>query len=340
MSVTKHQLIRYKILDQCFRNPGRTYFIEDLINACNDVIFEIDPSIKGVSRRTIFLDIEFMESEAGWSVPLERYSLGRRCYYRYSDLSFSISNQPLNLVEAEQLKSALIVMSRFSGVPQFEWVDELIPQLKAHFGLKDKDQPVISFQSNQYLKGKEHLSVLFDAINNEQVLFIHYKDFKTSESYSFHFHPYFLKQYNNRWFVFGRNNESNKSDYNVALDRIISIESSALKFIENEIIWEDISNEDYFGDIIGVSKPEGGKLEKIELMFSEALAPYIKTKPIHSSQVDKVTEGGLYVKLEVIPNYELEQLILSFGEGVKVLAPDSLKERILNRIQSNLDQYH
>jgi len=340
MSVTKHQLIRYKILDQCFRNPGRTYFIEDLINACNDAIIEIDPKSKGISRRTIFMDIEFMESEAGWSVPLERYTLGRRCYYRYSDLSFSISNQPLNLVEAEQLKSALIVMSRFSGVPQFEWVDELIPQLKVQFGLKDKDQPVISFQSNQYLKGKEYLSVLFQAINNEQVLHIQYKDFKSSESYSFHLHPYFLKQYNNRWFVFGRNHESNKSDYNAALDRIISIESTTLKFIDSEIIWEDVSNEDYFGDIIGVSKPEGADLEKIELLFTPSLAPYIVTKPIHSSQIDKQVEDGLLVKIEVIPNYELEQLILSFGEGVKVLAPDSLQERILNRIQTNLDQYN
>lgn len=340
MSVTKHQLIRYKILDQCFRNPGRSYFIEDLINACNDAIIEIDPTSKGISRRTIFMDIEFMESEAGWSVPLERYNLGRRCYYRYSDLSFSISNQPLNLVEAEQLKSALIVMSRFSGVPQFEWVDELIPQLEGQFDLKKREHSIMSFESNQYLKGKEFISKLFTAINNKQVLNITYKDFKYNEAYSFNFHPYFLKQYNNRWFVFGRNHDSNKSDYNVALDRIISIESNALKFIDSDIIWEDISNEDYFGDIIGVSKPEGGVLEKIELMFSEALSPYIKSKPIHSSQVDKETDRGLYVKLEVIPNFELEQLILSFGEGVKVLSPNSLRERILNRIKSSLNQYY
>jgi len=334
MSVTKHQLIRYKILDQCFRNPGRSYFIEDLINACNDAIIEIDPTSKGISRRTIFMDIEFMESEAGWSVPLERYTSGRRCYYRYSDLSFSISNQPLNLVEAEQLKSALIVMSRFSGVPQFEWVDELIPQLKAQFGLKDKDQPVISFQSNQYLKGKEHLSVLFDAINNEQVLHIQYKDFKTSESYSFHFHPYYLKQYNNRWFVFGRNHESENSTWNVALDRIIFIENAQMKYTPTDIIWED-----YFDDFIGVTKPEGGELEKIQLIFSETLSPYIKTKPIHSSQIDKETVGGLLVKIEVIPNYELEQLILSYGEGVRVISPEYLIQKIKNRIQSSLDNY-
>jgi predicted DNA-binding transcriptional regulator YafY len=280
------------------------------------------------------MDIEFMESEAGWSVPLERYTLGRRCYYRYSDLSFSISNQPLNLVEAEQLKSALIVMSRFSGVPQFHWVDELIPQLKAQFSLKDKDQPIISFQSNQYLKGKEHLSVFFDAINNEQVLRIEYKDFKTSESYFFHFHPYYLKQFNNRWFVLGRNHESENSTWNVALDRVIFIENAQMKYLPSDIIWDD-----YFDDFIGVTKPKSGELEKVELIFSKALSPYIKTKPVHSSQINKETDEGLSVKIEVIPNYELEQLILSYGEGVRIISPEYLIKKIKSRIQSSLDNY-
>jgi predicted DNA-binding transcriptional regulator YafY len=334
MSVNKYAFIRYKVLDRCFSNPGRMYFIQDLIDECNLVLTDYDPTCSGISRRTIFLDIEFMESEFGWSVPLERYTVGKRCYYRYSDLSFSITNQPLNMVEAEQLKSALIIMSRFSGVPQFEWVDELIPQLEGQFDLKQREHSIMSFESNQYLKGKEFLSKLFTAINNKQVISITYKDFKQNEAYSFNFHPYFLKQYNSRWFVFGRHNEFEKTDWNVALDRIISIEDTVLKFIECEIIWDD-----YFDDFIGVSKPEGADLEKIELLFTPSLAPYIVTKPIHSSQIDKYVDDGLLVKIEVIPNYELEQLILSFGEGVRLLKPQSLVNRIKLRIENMLNNY-
>lgn len=334
MSVNKYAFIRYKVLDRCFRNPGRMYFIEDLIDECNLVLTDYDPTCSGISRRTIFLDIEFMESEFGWSVPLERYTVGKRCYYRYSDLSFSITNQPLNMVEAEQLKSALIIMSRFSGVPQFEWVDELIPQLESQFDLKHREHSIMSFESNQYLKGKEFISKLFTAINNKQVIYVTYKDFKHNEAYTFNFHPYYLKQYNSRWFVFGRNHESGKLDQNVALDRIVSIEETALKFIECDIIWDE-----YFDDFIGVSKPEGADLEKIELLFTPSLAPYIVTKPIHSSQIDKQVEDGLLVKIEVIPNYELEQLILSYGEGVKVLSPDYLIQKIKSRISISLDHY-
>jgi predicted DNA-binding transcriptional regulator YafY len=334
MSISKHALIRYNVLDRCFRNPGRNYFINDLIEECTEALMEYDPASNGISRRTIFMDIEFMESEAGWSVPLERYFLGKRCYYRYSDLNFSISNQPLNMVEADQLKSALLVMSRFSGVPQFEWVDELIPQLEAQFDLKHREQPIMSFQSNQYLKGKEFLSVLFDAINNEQVLALTYKDFRTTDSYTFHFHPYYLKQYNNRWFVLGRNHEFDQNTWNAALDRIISVEKADLTYVPSQTNWEE-----YFDDFIGVSKPEGGKLEKIELHFAPDVAPYIQTKPIHPSQVAKPKENGLAVRIEVIPNFELEQLLLSYGQGVKVISPKHLKEKIKNRLQQAIDQY-
>lgn len=334
MSINKYAFIRYKVLDRCFRNPGRMYFIEDLIDECNLVLIDYDPNCGGVSRRTIFMDLEFMESEFGWSVPLERYFVGRRCYYRYFDLKFSITNQPLNMIEADQLKSALIIMSRFSGVPQFEWVDELIPQLESQFHLKQRDYPIMSFESNEYIKGKEFLPKLFDAINSQQVIEINYKDFKTAEAYTFNFHPHYLKQYNNRWFVFGRQNEFEKDKWNVALDRIVSIKETALKYIQSDIVWKD-----YFDDFIGVTKPEDGTLEKIELHFYPLLAPYIKTKPIHTSQSSREVTNGLYVKIDVIPNFELEQLILSFGEGVAVISPEHLKLKILERLNKSLSQY-
>ena len=334
MSINKYAFIRYKVLDRCFRNPGRMYFIEDLIDECNLVLIDYDPNCGGVSRRTIFMDLEFMESEFGWSIPLERYFVGRRCYYRYFDLKFSITNQPLNMIEADQLKSALIIMSRFSGVPQFEWVDELIPQLESQFDLKQREYPIMSFESNEYIKGKEFLPKLFDAINSQQVIEINYKDFKTPEAYTFNFHPHYLKQYNNRWFVFGRHNESEKDKWNLALDRIVSIKETALQYIQYDIVWED-----YFDDFIGVTKPEDGSLEKIELHFYPLLAPYIKTKPIHTSQSSMEVTNGLHVKIEVIPNFELEQLILSFGEGVKVISPEHLKLKILDRLNKSLIQY-
>lgn len=85
-----------------------------------------------------------MESDQGWSVPLEKKRDGRRVYYRYSDPNFSISNEPLNESEINQIEAAVSVLSRFSGAPQFEWVQELIPVLKDRLGLKESKKEVIS----------------------------------------------------------------------------------------------------------------------------------------------------------------------------------------------------
>ena len=121
-----------------------------------------------------------MESEQGWSIPLEKVKDGRRAFYRYEEASFSINKQPLNDAEAEQLKSAMLVLTRFKGLPQFEWVNELIPKLDKTFGLYTKNQEIISFDNNQFLIGTEFITPLFKAIQNKQtlIMFVRAQDIK------------------------------------------------------------------------------------------------------------------------------------------------------------------
>ena len=329
MSVNKNALIRYQVLDRCFRNTGRMYFWEDLLEECNKVLMDFDPNNEGIQRRQLFDDIRFMESEQGWSIPLGRIRHGRKVYYRYEDLSFSISNQPLNYSEAEQIKSALQIFSRFSGTPQFEWVNEMIPMLESKLGLIERKNEVISFESNIDLKGLHFLTPLFNAIINERVLSVTYKDFKSSEPYEITFHPYFLKQYNNRWFAFGLNSDNHVPNWNLALDRIESLSETSLKYKPSKTDWEE-----YFYDLVGVTRPEGVDLQEIFLKFTPEVAPYIITKPLHPSQKHKNDPTGLKVRIKVIQNFELERLILSFGEQVQVISPQDFKERISQRLNS------
>ncbi len=121
MATNKHAKIRYQTLDKCFRNPGRRYYIEDLIEACNNSIYEFTRTDIGIKRRQIFEDIKFMESPQGWNIPLERIRDGHKVYFKYEDKNFSINNQPLNETEENQLIEALLTLSRFKGMPQFEW---------------------------------------------------------------------------------------------------------------------------------------------------------------------------------------------------------------------------
>lgn len=336
MSLTKHAIIRYQVLDRCFRNTGRKYDIENLLEECNKALLDFDPYSNGIKKRQLYDDIRFMKSEQGWSVEFDDIKEGRKVYYRYADTTFSINNQPLNQAEAGHLKSAMLILDRFKGLPQFNWIEELLPKLDQTFNLSEVSTKVMSFDSNEYLQGIENLSILFNAIVHQSPLKITYKSFKKSEPNLLEFHPYYLKQYNRRWFLLGKT-EGYDTISNLALDRIVAIEEANINFIPNT----KIDFEEYFEDIIGVTIPEEEQLTKIVLKASLSLAPYIKTKPIHGTQT-KIhdNEEGYEFSIEVKPNRELESIILGFGEELQVLQPPSIRQKIIERIQKNLSIYN
>lgn len=332
MPVNKSALIRYQTLDRCFRNTGRNFFFEDLQEEINKVLMEIDPSGNGISRRQLLYDIGFMEGSDGWEIPLERIRVGRKLVFRYSDPNFSINNQPLNQTEIKQIESALFILSRFQGLPQFEWISEMIPMLENKLGISGENRKVIAYDSNIDYQGYDKIAPLFNAIINKRVLEITYKDFKSPKAYVVVFHPHYLKQYNNRWFVFGKNENPPKENSSVevwtlSLDRIQSIAESNFTYLDSMRDWEA-----YFDDIIGVTRFPDKSPEEVKLLFSSDIAPYAFTKPLHLSQKPKWLDcGELEIRITVIPNYELESVILSFGEKVKVLEPEWMRTKIKDR---------
>lgn len=328
MPTNKHAQIRYKILNNCFRNPGRQYTINDLIDECSKALCEIDPTCRGVSRTQIYKDIEFMQSSEGFEIELAKTKDGRTTYYRYKDTSFSIYNVPINETEANQLNVALSLISKLDGLPNEAFINSLFDRLNFR-SIEKKNDNVISFSSNPYLKGLDFLVELYNAIVYKKVLLIHYKPFHKETAEIIELHPYFLKQYNNRWFVFGLFPILDKPDWNLAVDRIDKIELSRAEYTENETInWLE-----YFDDFIGVTKPTDTPLQKITLHFFNKTAKYIETKPIHSSQRARwINNDTLEINLELMINFELEQLLLSYADSMVVLSPKSIRDSITNRL--------
>jgi len=335
MPTNKNATIRYHALDQCFSNIGRNYYIEDLIEACNRAIYEFTGNREGIKRRQVFDDIKFMQSEQGWSIPLEHIKDGRRVYYRYAEKSFSIKNQPINETELTQLRETLLILNRFKGLPQFEWMEEMLIRMESSFNIKGNLKPYVGFEQNIYLKGLNFFSELFNSIQYKKVIQIQYKSFQQTIPTTINLSPYYLKQYNSRWFLFGYNIEL-RCLSNLALDRIISIKETDKDFVENE----EIDFEEYFEDVIGVTVKEEQKPVSIILQISKKLWPYIETKPIHGSQkIKERTDEYVLIELSLQINYELVAMIFSLGEEVKVVVPDELIKIIKDKGESLLKNY-
>lgn len=277
-----------------------------------------------------------MESEAGYSIVLDKVKDGKKKYYRYSDKNFSINKQPLSLTEAEQLKDTIMMLNRFKGLPQFDWMEEVLARFEDTFKLKANVDSVVSFEQNPYLRGIEHFTALFNAIINKQVLKIEYKA-SFGEPQQYEIHPYFLKQYNNRWFLFGISQlEGQNKLMNMAIDRIVGFEPMhQVEYIENK----DIDFVEYFDDVIGVTVPNDKSIEKIRLKIDKARYSYMNSKPIHPTQtVKEKNEEYAVIELKLIPNYEFETLLLGFADSVEILEPESLRETISSRARKIIEK--
>ncbi len=335
MPITKNAWIRYKTLDKCFSSRYKKFYIENLIAECEKVLSDLDPEHSGISLRQIRKDIAFMKSSEGWNIELDEIKDGKKLIYRYKNPKFTITNQPMNAMEAEQMRDALFLFQRISGMPQFEWIQEFIPQLEKSFGLNEHADEIISFDDNLDLKGRHFIGELYQYIINKNVLSINYQVFQKDAADLFTIHPYYLKQFNKRWYLFGWSEESDKI-FNLALDRIVSIEILEQKYKANKFI----NFKEYFDDIIGVTKDLAEKPLDIVLLFNPNFANYIKTKPISPFQKQKILEdGSLEVRLKLIPNKELYALLLSYGSEVSIIKPPQLIDKIKSEYKKALSFY-
>ncbi|UQA76714.1 WYL domain-containing protein [Sphingobacterium siyangense] len=330
MATNKHALIRYKLLDKCFSNKWKRYFIDDLIAYCTEELTTYVGSETKVSRRQLLDDITFMRSEAGYQAPIVSMKEGKRVFYRYDSTDFSILKQPLNASEQEQIQQALETLGRIKGIPQLEWLNSVQAKLSSGLKLDQQQKPVISFEENEFLKGLEHLEPLYQFIIHKRILDIKYQGFRQLEPVVYTIHPYYLKQYNNRWFLFGLNEGSGQIQ-NLALDRIQEIaQLDSLPYKNSAMDFDD-----YFYDIVGVTNSAEREIEQVILKFSMGRLPYILSKPIHGSQ--RYKDGVIYLNLRI--NKELESLVLSFGSDVEVLEPSTFRQTI-KEIFANIGQIY
>ncbi|MCL3854173.1 WYL domain-containing protein [Parabacteroides sp. GYB001] len=330
MPTNKNAAIRYQALDRCLSNWSRRSYIEDLVDACNEALFMYNGETKengGVKKRQVQQDMMFLESEEGYKMMIDGIRDGHRKYYRYHHRGDSIKNQPINQEELDLIHDALLLLKRFQGIPHFDWMDDVERRLYTTSQLGDNTKSVVTFQSNPYLKGMEsYFRPLFDAIVNKRVLELVYQPFG-KDARTIIISPYHLKQYNNRWFLIGKQADYDKQLANIAIDRIEELTETSKPF---DPLDEGIDFEEYFADVVGVSVNDS-PVEEVILHLNSRVMGYIVTKPLHESQCTmpkKLETGNWEITLKVKDNYELRSLLRSFGEQIEVISPKTLREEM------------
>ena len=318
---------------------GRKVTLEELIEACNAALYETN-GYGEVSRRTIQHDIQEMRysQTLGYYAPIKVVD---KKYYMYDEYGYSITQIPLSSEDMAQLSEAVDLLKQMSAFRGFDGVEDVVNRLEDYVAsMRYKVEPVILLESNERLRGLEYFTDLHNAIMNKVPIVITYKSFRSAEAQTFCFSPYILKEFRNRWFVFGDRHDFTYTPLcNLALDRIEGI--SAAPTGERYLKDSDFHPSTFFKDMIGVTRNVESPVEHVTFIASATEAPYIKTKPLHQSQreIEAREDGSVLFSIDVILNHELERDLLGYGEGITVLSPDGLVEKLHKRLAETLENY-
>ena len=332
MANTKDYSMREMIIDQCL-GTGREFTREELQEAVNKGLQSRD-MLPIKSKVTILQDINEMDEKFrrmyGTSgIVFE--DRGRKRYYRYRDGIESIYNRELTSDEIEKLQEVRSLLQGLHGMPQMEWLDQV--SVRFDQNIMGPERHIASFEEGTAGDSQFFLQ-LFEAVNLKQVLTIEYRRFGL-ESKERIIHPYFLKQFMRRWYLCATI-EGKEFITIFALDRILSVrKNTEVAFMETTI---DFNH--YFDDIVGVTHPDNGVVEQIIIEGDSWAEYYLRTLPIHPlQQLESLGEKGCRVTLSLMVNRELEREILSYGEHLKVIAPEHLRERMRQLLAMLQEEY-
>ena len=335
MPVNKLALIRYKTIDKCLQNRFRKWTLKDLIESVSEALYEYEGIHSGISKRTIQLDIQNMRSnKLGYNAPIV---VVERKYYTYSEKDFSIRNSNLSANDLEVLNDTLKLLGQFQGFNYFEDLGAIVGKLEERASQQSPgNNKYIDIEKNELLVGLNWINILLKGVKEKLVVQITYQSFKARKPQTNFYHPYLLKEYRNRWFLLACKNDQVKPLI-MALDRMKVVDlANEERFIKPK----NFNPSEFFQDVIGVTKSLNQLTSKVVLQFDSSNAPYVLTKPLHHSQeLLKQENGGAIISVQVVLNFELERVILGFGDSVRVLSPRILQKRIKSKLEKAILNY-
>ena len=179
--------------------------------------------------------------------------------------------------------------------------------------------------------GEEYLQTIILALKTNRRLTITYQRFG-HESYETTLSPYALKLFRQRWYILAY---TGKYLATYALDRMQSVEISDETFE----MPEDFSPEEYFAEYYGITADDTPMAHVVIRAFGN-VPNYLRTLPLHVSQKEiGHTDEYSDFSYDIRPSVDFVLELMSYTDGLEVLEPIELRQKIRSNLQSSLERY-
>lgn len=179
------------------------------------------------------------------------------------------------------------------------------------------------------------LAEIIKAIRENKIVIMTYHPFWSPTPLEIEIYPYFVKLFNQRWYVYGRTKTEDKVKV-YALDRIKELTATTEKFV----FPVDFVAAEFLNASIGIMKTDTDKACEINIKAYAETTQYLLALPLHhSQQVVESTQDYTVFSYWLSPTDDFYQEILQKREYLEVLSPQAVREKLASIIQK-LSEYY
>ncbi|MBJ2124848.1 YafY family protein [Flavobacterium sp. IB48] len=202
----------------------------------------------------------------------------------------------------------------------------------SNFNEKNNALSFVEFENTAAIEHIPDFKIVLEAIQKQLPITFRHNSFYHLKEDDYTLKPYFLKQYQNRWYVIG---ETDKGYRTFGIDRLENIVIGSKKFKS-----KTEEAKDKFSNVVGLNYVDH-RIEKIHLSFNISQKPYVKSLPLHRSQkeIDSKNESLFDIELLIHPNFEFKQQVLKYGSLVKVIEPKWFADEIKEELRKGVENY-
>ena len=173
--------------------------------------------------------------------------------------------------------------------------------------------------------GVENVQIVLEAIDQNRGLLCDYYSFNKETKKEHRLIPYFLKTWEQRWYLVAEADNHHHRLSVFALERMDNIRLTD----EKVTLSNDVTVDEYFDKCFGVNHSDDPEAVRLVLKVYGSQAEYVRALPIHESQREiKTTKEYAVFEYNIKPCYNLYQQLLWHRERVEVLEPSSMRDEM------------
>ena len=184
--------------------------------------------------------------------------------------------------------------------------------------------------------GVENVQMVLEAIDQSKGLLCDYFSFNKKTKKEHLLIPYFLKTWEQRWYLVAEPDNHHHGLSVFALERMDNLRLTE----ETMKPSNEITVDEYFDGSFGVNHSDEQVPVRLVVKVYGSQADYVRALPIHESQreIETPEEYALF-EYRVVPCYNLFQQLLWHRERLEVMEPASVREEMKSIVKSLAEIY-